>query len=216
MTNFLKSLKLPSFPQNPSNDPETLKEQIASYVRTVLGRDFKNISRLINLAKLHVSDVVDTGLEGIEVSWIDIIRLLSIQKLEERMREPDAFSSFVVYDRNEMYKFLTEPWWLTMDVKSVALSQKNQSLMATLNEMQSSKKRKSTEDMSMSSDEVSKILKTGEATLKKLESRNKTYKDSYVPDKRNVVSVFHEAESYFEENKLLWKRYENKLFGSSS
>lgn len=209
LTDFLKSLCLPHFGRHPSKDLSTLKEQIASYMRTVLG-DVQNISRLINLAQMYVSYQSDTE---IEVSWIQIIRLIAVQHLQENMSRTNitVTTPFVVYDYFEMFNFMNEPWWLKMDFDKV--TEKYPSIITT-NEIQISKKRKSTGDVSLAPDEVSKILKTGEATLKKLELRSIERNDNHLPRKDNVVSVFQDAESYFEKNKILWKSYEEKLFGS--
>lgn len=206
----LKSLHLPPFGRNPSKNLVTLKEQIDNYVQTVLG-DVKNVSRLVSLAQMYISSQSDDV--GIDVSWAQIIQLIAIQTLQENIAKIAASTPFVVYDYADMFKFINEPWWLTMDFDK--FTQKDDPILDNAtNEIHVSRKRKSIGDASLTSEEVSKILKTGEETLKKIELRSNARNVNHPPNKNTVVSVFQEAESYFEKNKILWKSYEEKLFGS--
>ncbi|XP_063706496.1 protein xmas [Culicoides brevitarsis] len=210
LKNFLKSLRLPPFKQTSNSDIDTVKQQIASYVKLVVGENTKNVSRLVHLAQMQVLEVEsEFDVDAINVSWIDIIRLLANQKLQTAMKELPVPT--VVYDREEMQVFLTQPWWLTMDE---ANKDRSVLLETSFNRTQfsSSRKRKSFDDIDLNSDEVSKILKTGEATLKKFEARKP--KEKTKTSKDEVFEVFRDAESYFKENQRKWKEYEEKLFGS--
>uniref|UniRef100_A0A336KNB7 Germinal-center associated nuclear protein n=1 Tax=Culicoides sonorensis TaxID=179676 RepID=A0A336KNB7_CULSO len=204
---FIKSLKLPEFNKNSSLN---LEEKIANYIRSVL-YFIPNISKFINLVHLHIFSSFDNSNE--EVLWIPIIRMIALESLQSNMNQSEITMKvpYVIYNTDEVNKFITEPWWLQL------YDQSNISMLKTNNSKTRATKRKISSELNFNSDEISKILKIGETALQKVESRciqKNTSSNKIESDKSDkVFSVFEETKSYFENNQLLWKNCEKKIFG---